>query len=303
MEFARYGGLVRPDGSQIRLSDFDGDAASNVAVYMRTIKHLFENMSVGDLVVVPGYGAYSKLLFGEITESVNFAHSDRIDPHYFIDTQYRPVKWLTRDRRKTELPQDLIKYIGKPPAIAEVARDALTDRFFDFAYDAYVKENESWSTFTAPNYTGDDPAIVSDVARLVQFAVSAFIAIEARADLSELTFDDIIDRFYDKALIEHFATSFNSPGRLDFRARNSRMGIFVAALVALTVAGTLSGCKDNPPAVNNSKMAADPISPAVQEQLRLLSNSIATPTAEKADQLGTKSGNAAGLVSVVKVRK
>lgn len=302
LETVHYNGLTRPNGSTISKSDFDGDAETNVAVYLRTVRHLFGNMADGDLVIVPGWGAYSRVLFGEVVGNVNFNLKDRIYPNMFADTQFRNVRWLSQDRTKSELG-DLVKFVNKPPAIAEVARDQNTDRFFDYAYKAYVMDGSSWSTITAPNYRGDDPGAIADSVRLIEIAVASFRALEQGASLSGLSVDQIIDKFYSKEDIEYFGMRYASPGRLDFKARNTAMSIYVATFIALASAGGLTGCKATaqPAVVENTQTRSPQLNKQVGDQVTVFVSQVSDPTVRQIESMGTNAHNKTGLKSPVKV--
>lgn len=303
LELMRYDGLTRGDGTPILLGDFVGDAQSNVAVYLRTVKHLFQNMTEGDLVVVPGWGAYANVLFGEVMGSVNFDQKDRIYPHAYADIQYRNVKWLSTERTKAELG-GLVKYVNKPPAIAEVARNPYNDEFFDFAYDSYIMEDKSWSTITAPKYRSNDPSAISDSVKIVEFAVATFWAIEKGLSLSGLSFDEVIEKYYSTDGIEHFGLSYASPGRLDFKARNTRLSIYVASVVAMACAGALSGCKAaaTPINVENSETPSPQLNADLKNQIDVLVTQIDAPTAQQLEKKGAHAVRTTGINTPIAVR-
>ena len=304
IEVDRYEGFVRPDGTQIRIADFEGDATTNVAVYLRTIRHMFSHMMEGDLVIVPGWGSYSRVLFGEVVGPINFSEKDRIYPNTFADTHYRRVRWLSVNRTKPEL-RDLVKYVSKPPAVAEVGRGIDTDRFFDYAYDTYVNHNQSWSTIVAPEYKSDDPSAIADSVKLVEFAVATFWATQAGINLSSMSVDDIIEKFYSKQDIEYFGISYASPGRVDFKARNKMLSIWVAMVIGAASVGGLAGCKASgaPIEVTNSATSSQQLNAQMKGQIEILVQQIDQPTVEKVDKLGLKAARDTGLDSPVEVKK
>ena len=275
-----------------------------MTVFLRTVRHLFENMQAGDLVISPGWGPYSRVLFGELTQNVNFAQQARIGPHYFIDTQYRSVKWLAVDRHKQELPDYLRRYITKPPAIAEVARGDAADEFFDFAYNAYVKDGLSWSSIEAPHYNSDDPSAISDPTRLIELAIAAFRAMEGGYDLGHLTLDEIIRKYYSKEDIEYFGLSFRSPGRLDFKSRNTQLSLFVSLVIALGAAGALSGCKDAgaPIELTNSQAARDGVTPQLESQINSFVQHMDGSSLSEVEELAKSSEKKTGISTVVRVQ-
>lgn len=303
IELQIYKGLTRTDGSQIKLADFATKADSSVAIFLRTVKHLAEHMKAGDLVVVPGYGPYSRLLFGEVVGPFNPALADHIHPYTYAPIQYRQVRWLSRNRFKQELPPELIKYVTKPPAIAEVERNNITDQFFDFAYRSYVKEGESWSTFGAPQYEGNDPVAVITPTRLVAFGVAAYIGIQAGADFSGMSVSDIIDKFYSPEAIEYFGLEFASPGRLNFKAANSNLAIFLSAIIAIGACGALAGCKADASQiqVTNSASQTSIINKDLEGSLNTFVESIDESTLKETDKMAQDATKKVGLETAVKV--
>ena len=211
-------GFVRDDGSPIRVADFTAQPDTDVAVHLRTVKHLTDRMKKGDLVVVPGRGAGGNVLFGEVAGSFFPQQSIQVPSLIYAKTPVRRVNWV-QERSKLELPADLIRYFEKPPAIAEVARDHISERFFDYAYDAYSTGDRSWVSLEAPAYDGSDFLSLIQPPQLIALAVSIYRAMETGADLSGLSYDEIIRRHYDDDALADAQMRFASPGRYNLRWR------------------------------------------------------------------------------------
>ncbi|MGV9006449.1 MAG: hypothetical protein ACOH1H_06895, partial [Brevundimonas sp.] len=60
------------------------------------------------------------------------------------------------------------------------------------------------------------------------------------ADLTDMSFDEIVAKFYTVTDIEDFGVSFASPGRLGFKTRNEKLAVFVTSMVGILGAGVIS---------------------------------------------------------------
>ncbi|VXB41756.1 hypothetical protein [Brevundimonas sp. G8] len=252
-------GFVRSDGSPILLSDFAAAAGTDVSVHLRTVKHLTNRMMRGDLVVVPTRGAGGQVLFGEVSGDFFPQQVIRVPSMPYADVPVRRVKWL-QNRLKSDLPSYLVRYFEKPPAIAEVARDKYTESFFDYAYDAYSTASTSWVSVNAPSYDGSDFLGAVAPAQLIALAVALFNAAEKHADVSQLSYDQIVTAFYDENALADAQLKFMSPGRYNLKDRDARLAKFINAFIALALAGALSACgaSGNSVAAENSQSPNDP---------------------------------------------
>ncbi|MNX45405.1 hypothetical protein D3C86_759180 [compost metagenome] len=231
-------GFVRQDSSPIRIGDFMTAADTDVAVHLRTVKHLTQRMLQGDLVIVPGRGAGGRVLFGEVAGDFLPQQSIRVPSLPFADTPVRRVTWL-QARSKLEMPAYLVKYFEKPPAIAEVVRTPETEAFFDFAYDAYSTDRGAWVSLDAPKYDGSDFLSLVPPAQLIALAVSIYKAMEAKKSIAGLTYDEIIARYYDESAFAEAQIRFASPGRYNLKDHDAKLAKFVCGFVALAMTGSL----------------------------------------------------------------
>lgn len=222
-------------GQDLSFSQFTDAPDTDVTTPLRTIRHLYGAAKRGDLVIVPGIGAYSATMFGEIITS--FDENDLIKvPQFSRPLHVRKVKWLSTDRLRNELPPELARLFEKPPAVVEIRRDDSTDRFFDYAYRSYIKGDEGWSLVSADGYRGNDPRATIAPNKLIVLSVALYNAANAKADLSKYSIDQIIDKFYTTEDIDDFSSRFTSPGKYGFKAGAAALAIFVTCSVAVFTA-------------------------------------------------------------------
>lgn len=238
-EALRSAGSLSDGQNTIRIGDFDGSADRAISQAVRTVRHMFSDMQIGDLIVVPTGGAYSPVRFGEIISEFSPDDRIRVDLYDFADVPARRVRWLERDRLKKDMPTDLVALLEKPPAVSELHRSDRTEKLFGYAYESYIKKGEGWSLISAPGYDGNDPQAIIAPHQLIAFCVALYWATEQKADLTGLSFEQIVNRFYTVKDIEDFGVSFASPGLLGFKTRNPKLAMFVTSMVAILGAGLI----------------------------------------------------------------
>lgn len=286
-EALRSAGGLTDGQSTIRIGDFDGAADRKISQAVRTVRHMFRDMRVGDLIVVPTGGAYSPVRFGEITSDFSPDDRIRIDLYSFADVPSRRVKWLERDRLKKDMPTDLVDLLEKPPAVSEIHRSDRTEKMFGYAYESYIMKGEGWSLISAPGYDGNDPQAIIAPHQLIAFCVALYWATEKKADLSGLSFDQIIERFYTVNDIEDFGVSFASPGLLGFKTRNPKLAMFVTGMVAILGAGLVAAPTPAPDVKLST--AGQGVIPEVQQTERQLDYAIKSIGEDVIDEATEKS--------------
>lgn len=288
-------GLVREDGTPIRISDFPSAAGTDVAVHLRTVKHLAVRMSPGDLVIVPGRGAGGAVLFGEIEGDFFPQQGINADGMPYAVTPIRKVNWLSK-RSKLELPTHLVRYFEKPPAIAEVGRERLSEGFFDFAYNAYSTADRSWVSLDAPKYDGADFLSLVPPAQLLALAVSLYRAIEQKADLSGLKYDDIISKFYDEDALAEAQLRFASPGRYNLKDKDALLAKFINGFVALAIAGALTACSNGDHVeFTNQQAPNDPSNAELTEMINMAGRSAGGDVLVKAENQASEANRKLGM--------
>lgn len=296
-------GLTRQDGTPILLSQFPNFPDTDVAVALRTVKHLTTRMKSGDLVIAPGKGSQSRVLFGEVDGVFDPGLAVRSPGMPYAEVPARSVKWLSTQRLKRDLPPSLQRYFEKPPAIARVARDQFSERFYDHAYKSYIKRDISWAVIDAPTYDGTDLRATLDPTSLVVFAVSLLSAAESGDDYSNLTYDQIVSKYYDVAQFHKLAVSYNSPGEYPAKAKDAVRALALAAIISLAAAGGLSACK-GPTAVvvGNSEAPADTTNPIVERMINRAVDGAGGAALADADAKGVRAQRSVSLSAPPEVK-
>lgn len=294
-------GITRTDGTTIQVSQFSGDPGDDVTVPLRTVKHLADRIGDGDLLVVPGRGSQGGVLFGEATGPFDPQARLRATAFPYADVPVRRVRWLETDYLKLDLPPRLVRYFEKPPAIAEVARSPLTEGFYDFAYEAYATDRSAWASIRAPAYDSDFLAL-RDPQDLVALGLALFTALELDANLTGLTAQQIIERFYDPTLLEKAQFKFASPGRINLKDRGSRAALFVNLFVSLAVAGALTACSAQGAAVENSLTPNDPNVAIMESMINKAANVTGGAVLTEADAKGAKAKAKLQLTAPARVK-
>ncbi len=296
-------GLVREDGSPIRVSDFATAADTDVAVHLRTVKHLSMRMSAGDLVIVPGRGAGGAVLFGEVAGSFFPQQAINADGMPYALTPVRRVNWLAK-RSKLELPAHLVRYFEKPPAIAEVGRERFSEGFFDFAYNAYSTGDRSWVSLDAPKYDGSDFLSLVPPAQLLALAVSLYRAVEQRADLTGLKYDDIIAKYYDEDALAEAQLRFASPGRYNLKDKDALLAKFINGFIALAMAGALTACGNGDTIeFTNQQAPDDPSNVELTEMINMAGRSAGGDVLQKAENQAAEANRKLGMKTPANVTR
>ncbi len=296
-------GLVREDGTPIRLADYRGTPDTDVAVHLRTMRHLTSRMRPGDLAVVPGRGLAGNVLFGEVRGEFFPTRTVRLPTYPFADIPVRSVEWL-EERSKIDLPRELIALFEKPPAIAEVQRSDITDRFFDFAYQAYLAEGRSWLSIDAPGYDGRDFMSLVPPAQLIAFAIGLYNALDRGQDLAGKSFDEIILRYYDERTLQDAQLKFASPGRYNLKDRNGDLGRFINVVIALAMSGALTACGAGVDVTNSKAPPADADGhAAIAQMITTAGQSVGGDALDQAQRTGQTAHARLGLQVPARVQR
>lgn len=296
-------GIVRADGTPIRLGDFPSYADKDVAVALRTVRHLTQRMQPGDLVVAPGKGAEGRVLFGEVAGTFNPDLRIRSPSMPFADVPARSVRWISSQRYKRDLPAQLQKFFEKPPAIARVPRNDLADRFFEYAYDSYVSDRVAWAMIDAPTYDGRDLRSTTDPTSLIIFALSMYRAVESGEYFADLSYDEIIEKYYDVSDFERLGVSYNSPGKYAAKTRDVLLALFVSAFVGLAAVGSLASCSqaDATVSVVNSGAPNDGTTSEIDRMINLASENAGGAALRMADIKGQRASQNVDLKAPARV--
>lgn len=296
-------GPIRADGTTISLTSFSGKPGDDVSIPLRTVKHLTSRIQPDDLIIVPGKGAKGRILIGEADGTFFPETYLRVPGISYSEVPARKVRWISTDRAKLDLPPNLISIFEKPPAIAEVPRDPISNRFFEYAYDSYILGNFAWLLLQAPKYDGRDIQSIIDEFQLIQLGISLYNAQMRDESVTGLTFNDIISQYYDDGVIQDLKTRYSSPGRTGIKDKDKKLCLFLSGFICLAISGSLSACKSDPNALSvTNKQQPSVHSREIQDMVNIACHDMDPNTISDIEKKGKNAYKKSGLTTPAKVK-
>lgn len=244
-DYVRGASATRPTRALSSYSSYPFQSGTSEArsfsAEVGNILRLFRQAKVGDLILVPGKGAYAPYLVGEITSK--FAPTDNLTVAKIggEEVPVRRVRWLSTIITRSDFPPRVGKRLINRHAITEVGEEYY-EEIFNHVYPNYSWREISKLDIFGNAYSGKDPLQPYVAARLVKYVLASAFAFEKGAiqefnRLSRQSLDDAIDAFYDEDLVAELAQNFNSPGRFTFIGRLGALSAIAAAGIMLATAG------------------------------------------------------------------
>lgn len=211
--------------------------ARSFSAEVGNILRLFSQAKVGDLILVPGRGAYAPYLVGEITSKFAAADTLAVGKLGGEEVPVRKVRWLSTIITRNDFPPRVGKRLINRHAITEVAEEYY-EEIFNKVYPNYSWRAISKLDIFGDAYSGKDPLQPYVAARLIKYVLASAFAFEKGEiqefnRLSRQDIDDAIDKFYDESLVAELAQHFNSPGRFTFVGRLGTLSAIAAAGIML----------------------------------------------------------------------
>lgn len=249
-----------------------GDAA--FARFVGTVRSLY-TASVGDLVLVPSYGGqYGDVLIGEI--QAPFSVRDRVPVERYNNelVPYRRVKWLPVHVLRRNLSVALSRRLENRTAATEINRAQFGREVFSIAYNNYSDQTISKLELTGNKY--EDPFDLVPVATLVRYFAAAYAAIEGghETDIGKSSIPELIEKYYSKELLQNFAVTFSSPGKVKVVGVGAGLGLFILAGLGVAMHSTSLAEVKTAVLKNGSAPASDPVTQDAADKFDLFTNSI-----------------------------
>lgn len=206
--------------------------------YMREVKTLYVDAKPGDLVIIPGPGYTSEVLFAEIIEDFDpevFAEASR---YQFEKVPARRVKFIRTSHAKYEFGRRAIKLMQNRQAIIRVHDDADRHEFYEHAYGDYVWGNASGSYMEVTKAVIDQKDL-TDVLFLTNYFGAMYVALKAGEldrfiHLSETKgLHKGLNEYYNRELFGDISIEVHSPGFFGRPMRDPAIAGFVAAMTVL----------------------------------------------------------------------
>ena len=209
--------------------------------YMREVKNLYEDAKPGDLVIIPGPGYTSEVLFAEILEPFVSDVFAEVARYNFEKIPARRVKFLKGSHAKYEFGRRAIKLMQNRQAIIRVSDDADRHEFYEHAYGDYVRGESSGSYMEVTKAVVDQKDL-TDVLFLTNYFGAMYVALKAGElenfiALSEKSLHKGLNAYYNRELFGDISIEVHSPGFFGRALRDPAMAGFVAAM---TVMATLA---------------------------------------------------------------
>ncbi|MBY3260384.1 hypothetical protein HFO15_01715 [Rhizobium laguerreae] len=198
--------------------------------FIRVVRAYFDNMKVGDLVIVPPVNFRGQAQIGELTAGPSVVKTLGVAIYPGMPLTGRNVRWLA-SMEKAKLPSQTLDALQKPSPLFLLTRDAWA-AVFRRAYGSYVTDVEYGSRF---EITSERYQTVDD------FNIQAFFNfVAANTDRVANGREDLLNfqrgAFSAQGVAPDLYTNVNSPGGLSLK---SAVVTPIVIAVMLTLAVTV----------------------------------------------------------------
>jgi hypothetical protein len=229
----------------------------NAPKFAHEVHALYTQAKAGDLVIVPGKGYKSTVLFGEILND--------FDPEFTVNSVRYPdetvaarrVKWLPISLAKRQFNQRLVTLMQNRQAIIEVTREQDRREIYALAYGDYIWRESSGNLIRVSK----DQIDLNDLNKavdLTNYFASQYLALK-KGELDNflsLEFNQAIDVYYEKQYFGGVNVEIHSPGYFERAMKKAAMAGYVSAMLALSGAGVTAEQSANVSVVNSANSSA-----------------------------------------------
>lgn len=206
--------------------------------FMREVETLYVDAKPGDLVIIPGPGYTSAVIFAEILEP--------FDPEFRVDSaRYstdlipaRRVRFLHTNHAKYEFGRRAIKLMQNRQALIRINDDADRHEFYEHAYGDYVWGDVSGSYMEITEQVVDQKDL-TDVLFLTNLYGAMYVALKA-GELDQfiaMPWHKAVNTYYNRELFGDISIEVHSPGFFGRPIRDAAIAGFIAAMTALAAMG------------------------------------------------------------------
>lgn len=209
--------------------------------YMREVKNLYIDAKPGDLIIIPGPGYTSEVLFAELIEPFQGDIFAEVARYNFEKIPARRVQFLKVSHAKYEFGRRAIKLMQNRQAIIRINDDADRHEFYEHAYGDYVR-GESSGSYMEVTKTVIDQKDLTDVLFLTNYFGAMYVAhkageLEKFIRLSEKSLHKGLNAYYNRELFGDISIEVHSPGFFGRALRDPAMAGFVAAMTTIATFG------------------------------------------------------------------
>lgn len=205
--------------------------------YFHEVIDLYTDARKGDLIVVPGPGYTTPVLFGEFTTD--------FDPEFVVESRRYPfekiparaIRWLPSAAVKGEFSQRIIRLLQNRSALIRVRLEADRREIYSAAYGNYIWKESSGNLLRVTTQHVDLNDL-SQAIDLTNYFAAQYLALR-NGHLEEflsLPLDDARERYYDKAFFGEIDVEIHSPGIIGRVMKTATMAAYVSTMLALSAA-------------------------------------------------------------------
>lgn len=206
--------------------------------FMREIHTLYVEAKPGDLVIIPGPGYNSAVLFGEILEP--FDPDFRVDSvRYMADLiPARRIRFLQTNQQKYEFGRRAITLMQNRQALIRINDDEDRHEFYEHAYGDYVWGDVSGNYMEITEQVVDQKDL-TDVLFMTNYFGAMYVALKAGEleRFSSLQWHIATTEYYNRELFGEISIEVHSPGFFGRPMRDAAIAGFISAMTALAAHG------------------------------------------------------------------
>ncbi len=291
--------------------EVDKNASNNAAV--GNVRNVFQNMQVGDLVLVGAFGHYEPILIGEITEPYDGRRSVRYERYGNERIPFRRVNWLRTDVERRFLSEPLSRLLSNRRTVVHIDKQVFGEEIYRVSYGDYVSGAESRYIYEGPAYKNIALATVPGI-DLISYFCAAFNAFEEDelAKFFSLDIQKATNDYFEQDVLYSFEIEFASPGSYVLHAKRAALPLLVAVLVAATSGAILFNDARTAQIENSSnaqpsdagKVAApDPCTLEIQEKYAAIMGSISADRFKQLCKMNMDAQHGVGLRTRIKRKR
>lgn len=209
--------------------------------YFHEFIDLFSEAKKGDLVIVPGPGYGTMVLFGEFTGDFVPEFTIESQRYPFEHIHARQVKWLPIEVRKSDFSPRLIQLMQNRAALIRIKGEADVREVYLAAYGNYIWHQTSGNLFR----TKKEQIDLNDLAQaidLVNFFSAQYLALkhgelQKFLTLSMESLDVARNAYYDKSYFGSVEVEIHSPGKIGRVIKGATVAAYVSTMIALSMTG------------------------------------------------------------------
>lgn len=227
--------------------------------FLSEIKMLYCTAKKGDLIIVPGKGYRTPVLFGEVVGE--FDPDFRVTAKRFGSEEIPAVavKFLDNEFAKGQFSDKLIKLMQNRQAIIQIRSVAARRETYEYAYGNYIWKEVSGNFLRVTKAVIDQKDLL-DSMWLTNYFGAQYAAFKSGELENFLKMEPqaALDHYYNYELFGNVSVEVNSPGYFGRELKSASMAAYITGMMAISAAGVIpSQAKDIE--VQNSASIVDSI--------------------------------------------